>query len=218
MSWLLIAIIAGITSFTATNIDDLVILMFFFAQVNASFRIRNIIVGQYLGFTALILASLPGFFGGLIVPRSWIGLLGLVPITIGISKLLRLNKAEEVQVVSEQLNPGNTSRISILSSLLSAQTFNIAAITIANGGDNIGIYVPLFASSDLASLGVILSVFYVMVGVWLYFAYLLTQQQHIAMILTRYSYIFVPFLLIALGIYIMVESGTLQLFFKVQTS
>lgn len=212
MSWLIIAIIAGITSFTATNIDDLVILMFFFAQVNDSFRIKNIIVGQYLGFTALILASLPGFFGGLIVPRSWMGLLGLVPITIGISKLLRLNKAEEVQVVSEQLNQDNKSRMSTISSLLSVQTFNVAAVTFANGGDNIGIYVPLFASSDLASLGVILSVFYVMIGFWLYFAYLFTQQQYLSMILTRYSYIFVPFLLISLGVYIMLESGTFSFF------
>lgn len=212
MSWLVRAIIAAITSFTATNIDDLVVLMFFFAQVNSTFRIRHIIVGQYLGFTALIIASLPGFFGGLIVPRSWIGLLGLVPIIIGISQLLNQDKDEgEIQAVSEQLNQVHTSKISTGIPLLSPQTFNVAAVTFANGGDNIGIYVPLFANSDLASLGLILSIFFLMMGVWSYAAYLLTRQPNIASILTRNSHIFVPFVLICLGIYILIESGTFGL-------
>lgn len=211
MSWLAKAIIAGITSFTATNIDDLVVLMFFFAQVNATFRIRHIIIGQYLGFIALIIASLLGFFCSLIVPRAWIGLLGLVPIIIGISQLLKLNKAEEeVQAVSD-VHQTNTSRMSTITRLLSPQALNVAAVTFANGGDNIGIYVPLFASSNLASLGVILSVFFLMIGVWCYTAYLLTRHPQIVRILTRYGHAIVPFVLIGLGIYILMESGTFKL-------
>lgn len=191
MSWLAKAIIAGITSFSATNIDDIIVLMFFFAQVNATFRVRHIIVGQYLGFIAIIIASLLGFFGGLIVPRAWIGLLGLVPIIIGISKLLKLNQQEEVQAVSD-VNQASTSRTSIITQLLSPQTFNVAAVTFANGGDNIGIYVPLFASSNLLSLGVILSVFFLLVGVWCYLAYLLTRHPQIVRILSRYGHVIVP--------------------------
>jgi cadmium resistance transport/sequestration family protein len=216
MSWLARAIIAGITSFAATNIDDLIVLMFFLAQVNATFRIRHIVIGQYLGFTALILASLPGFFGGLIVPRSWIGLLGFVPIIIGISRILNCEKEEdEVQTVSNQVN---TSRMSIFSSLLNPQTFNVAAVTIANGGDNIGIYVPLFASSDFASLGVILSVFFLLISVWCYIAYLLTRQRSIAHLLTRYGHAIVPFVLIVLGIYILIDSGIFQLLQQVKAT
>jgi cadmium resistance transport/sequestration family protein len=212
MSWLAKAIIAGITSFIATNLDDLVVLMFFFAQVNATFQIRHIIIGQYLGFTALIFASLLGFFGGLIVPSSWIGLLGLVPIIIGISQLLKGNKAEEeVQEVSEKLYQANTSKMSTITSLLSPQALNVAAVTFANGGDNIGIYVPLFASSNLASLGVILGVFFLMIGVCCYAAYLLTRHPQIVRILTRYGHAIVPFVLIGLGIYILLESGTFRL-------
>lgn len=212
MGWLAKAIIAGITSFAATNIDDLLILIFFFAQVTVSFRIRHIIVGQYLGFIALIIASLPGFFGGLIVPRSWIGLLGFVPIIIGISHLLNQQKdEEEVQAVSKQFNQANTSRMSIIYALISPQTFNVAAVTFANGGDNIGIYVPLFASVDLASLAVILSVFLLMISILSYIAYLLTRQQHIASVVTRYGQAFVPFVLIGLGIFILLESGTYHL-------
>jgi cadmium resistance transport/sequestration family protein len=214
MSWFAGAIIAGITSFAATNIDDIVILMLFFAQVNSTFRRRHIVIGQYLGFTVLIFTSLPGFFGGLIVPKAWIGILGLVPIAIGVSRLVNRDKDEQdVQAVSGEFNRSraDTSVLSILGSLLNPQTFNVAAVTFANGGDNIGIYVPLFASCDLASLGVILTVFFLLIGVWCYIAYRLTRQPAVAHVLTRYGKAIVPFVLIALGVFILIESGTYRL-------
>ncbi|MFB2918724.1 MULTISPECIES: cadmium resistance transporter [Aerosakkonema] len=213
MNWLVTAIITGITSFGATNIDDIVILTLFFAQVNATFRRRHIVVGQYLGFTALILASLPGFFGGLILPKAWIGILGFVPIFIGIIHLFKGENDEEVQAVSTEFDSSrsNVSVLSKLASVLSPQTYNVAAVTFANGGDNIGIYVPLFASSDPASLAVILTVFFLLIGVWCYIAYLLTRHRAIASILTRYGKALVPFILIGLGVFILVESGTYHL-------
>src|SRR6476469_2333320 len=210
MNWIAAAIIAGITSFAATNIDDMVISMLFFAQVNDTFRPRHIFVGKYLGFAALIAASLPGFFGGLIVPKAWIGLLGLVPIAIGISHLV--NKENEVKAVSGEFNrQSNSSAVSKLANLFNPQTLNVAAVTVANGGDNIGIYLPLFASSDLPSLVVILAVFSVMVGVWSYAAYWLTRHRAIAPILTRYTKAAVPFVLIGLGIFILIDSGSYRL-------
>lgn len=212
MNWIAAAIIAGITSFAATNIDDMVLSMLFFAQVNDTFRPRHIFVGKYLGFAALIAASLPGFFGGLIVPKAWIGLLGLVPIAIGISHLVnKENDEDEVQAVSGEFNRKSNSPVSKLANLFNPQTLNVAAVTVANGGDNIGIYLPLFASSDLPSLVVILAVFSVMVGVWSYAAYLLTRQRAIAPILTRYTKAVVPFVLIGLGIFILIESGSYRL-------
>ncbi len=208
------AIIAGFTSFVATNIDDIVILTIFFTQVNNTFRRRHIVIGQYLGFTALIIASSPGFFGGLIIPKAWIGILGLVPIAIGVSQLISREKEDnEVQVVSGELNYLKASNpvMSILATFLSPQSYKVAATTFANGGDNIGIYVPLFANSDLASLLVILSVFFVLVGVWCYIAYLLTRHSTTAHILTRYGQFIAPFVLISLGIFILIESGTYRL-------
>jgi cadmium resistance transport/sequestration family protein len=207
-------IIAAIASFAATNLDDIIILMIFFAQVNSHFRRRHIILGQYLGFTAIIIASLPGFFGGLIIPKAWIGILGLVPIVIGINRLInRDSNQNQVQTVSDELNSatGNTSMVSILGSVLSPQTYKVAAITFANGGDNIGIYVPLFASNNLISLGITIGVFLMLIGVWCYIAYLLTLHPTIAQVLTRYGHSIVPFILIGLGVFILIESGTYRL-------
>lgn len=204
MSGLVTAIPTGIAAFSATNIDDLVILTLFFSQVNATFRRRHIFVGQYLGFAALVIASLSGFVGGLVLPQHWIGLLGLGPIAIGLSGLLnRESDPEEVEAETRQ------SDQSPIASFLSPQTYAVAAVTVANGSDNIGIYVPLFASSTWESLLVILGVFFLLVGVWCYAAYKLTQQQHIAELLTRYGKTLVPFVLIGLGVSIILESGAL---------
>jgi cadmium resistance transport/sequestration family protein len=191
----------GLTAFTATNLDDIVMLLLFFSQVNAVFRKRHIVAGQYLGFGALVLASLPGFFSSLLFPRPWIGLLGILPIALGISRLLN---CDDDELETEEPQP------SMLTSFLSPQTYSVAAVTFANGGDNVGIYVPLFANSSLESLLVILGTFFSMVGLWCYSAYRLTQVPAIADSLTRYGNHLVPFVLIGLGVLILIDSHTLE--------
>lgn len=215
MNGLIQVILTGTTAFAATNIDDIILLMLFFAQVNSTFRSRHIILGQYLGFTGLIIASLPGFFGGLILPRPWIGLLGILPIAIGIHALIHPDADEaQVQIVSPEfkVSGGDRSLWTRFKSLFAPQTYTVMAVTLANGGDNIGIYVPLFASSNWSSLLTLLSVFYILVGVWCYVAYRLARQPSIASILTRYSQRIVPFVLIGLGLFILIESESYRLF------
>ncbi|OUL32773.1 cadmium resistance transporter [Nostoc sp. 106C] len=205
MNELFIAISTGITAFTATNLDDLVILTLLFSQVNATFRRRHIVIGQYLGFCTLVIASLVGFLGGLVLPSSWIGLLGLVPITIGINRLLNPDNdsSSDTQLESD------FSHSSALASFLSPQAYSVAAITIANGSDNVGIYMPLFANTALSSLLVIVGVFLLLVGVWCYVTYKLTCQVAIANLLTRYGNNLVPFVLIGLGVFIIIDSASL---------
>lgn len=206
MDELIIAIPTGITAFIATNLDDLVILTLLFSQVSETFRRWHIVAGQYLGFTTLVTASLPGFFGGLVFPQHWIGLLGLVPIAIGLSRWLNSEQdaSEEIQVKNGQFES------SALASFLSPQAYGVAAITVANGSDNIGIYMPLFARSEPTSLGVILSIFFLFVGVWCYATYQLTRQPIIAEVLARYGNPLVPFVLIGLGVFIVLESSALS--------
>ncbi len=210
MNGLLHVTIAGISAFAATNIDDIIILMFFFSQVNAKFRIREIIIGQYLGFTALILLSLPGFFGGMIIPKTWIGLLGFVPIGIGLQQLFNSDDEDsEIQTVSDKINqrvikfPFNH--------ILTPQTYSVAAITFANGGDNIGIYVPFFASLNLSSLLIVLTIFFILVGVWCAIAYGLSRHQVIGKLINTYGKKLVPYVLIGLGLFILWDSHSYEL-------
>ena len=214
MHWFVQVVLTGVTSFVATNIDDILILMIFFAQVNTTFRPKHIFIGQYLGFTSLIVMSLPGFFGGLVLPKAWIGLLGLVPIAIGIKHLVdQKNNETEIQLVSDELSYPKFCQpvLSRFASLLAPQTYQVAAITIANGGDNVGIYVPLFASSNLLSLGIILGVFFVMVSLWCSIAYQLTRHPIVAQRLTHQGDAIVPYILIGLGLYILIDNETERL-------
>lgn len=216
MNQLWTALTESVIAFVATNIDDILILLLFFSQVDGNFRRRHIVIGQYFGFAAIIIASLPGFFGGLLVPREWIGFLGLLPIAIGFKQLVQKEETTEVQTVTTDFQQSSYSHpiVSFLLSLLHPQTYKVAAVTLANGGDNISIYIPLFAGKSFASLGVTLIVFFLMVGVWCAIAYLLARQRAIASMLSRYGRAAVPFVLISLGLLIMYERGTFSLLFR----
>jgi cadmium resistance transport/sequestration family protein len=209
---ILAIVFVAITSFVATNIDDIIILVVLFSQLNTQFRLQHIITGQYLGFTLLIIASLPGLFGGLILPPPWIGLLGLVPVVIGFKQLLS-QEEEQIQLVSDVSTQSQNQKFfqSFISNFVSLQTYKVAAIRLANGGDNIGIYVPLFASGNLLHFSIILSTFYFLVGVWCIIAYLLTRHPDLTELTARYGRKVVPLVLICLGIYILIDSETYKL-------
>lgn len=210
MSELVTAITTGITAFSATNIDNLVVLMLFFAQVNATFHRRHIFIGLFLGFTAIIVASLPGYFGGMILPQQWIRLLGLVPIALGISYLFKKEDESappEVQAEVQEESPTPST----LTRLLPAQTYSVAAVMFANGSDNIGVYAPLFAGSTLWNLLIILGVFFLLLGVEYYAADRLTRRSEVAEVLTRYGNALVPPLLVGLGVFIVWENMVLTL-------
>ena len=195
MSWLIKAITTGALSFAATNIDDLFVLALFFGQTRGLRQRMSVVAGQYLGFAALVAISLLGYFARLVVPRAWIGLLGLLPVAIGVRKLLEGRKTEDDSAQK----------------LSASSVFAVAAVTFANGGDNIGIYTPLFAASDAGSLIVILSVFFLLLALWCLVGYYLGSHPVVSRILDRYGHLIVPFVLIGLGLYIMYESDTLRL-------
>ena len=209
--------IEGIIAFTVTNIDDMMILLLLFSQIDSNFRKRHIFIGQYLGFFAIIMLSLPGFFGGLFIQREWLGLLGIIPIAIGMKQLINQQaegtESTEVQTVNPDfprlLHPNPV--FSFFLSILHPNTYQVAAITIANSGDNISVYIPLFAGQDFVSLGIIIAVFLAMVGVGCGIAYLLTSQVTIGYILSRYGRAMIPFILMSLGLFIMYDRGTFKL-------
>ena len=188
---MLSTIATAFLSFAATNIDDIFLLTIFFGQ-----RVRpgKVVVGQYLGFIALVVVSLSGYFLRFVVPETWIGILGLLPIVIGLRKLW----------VSRRDELGQTTG-------LDTSILTVAAVTFSNGGDNIGIYVPLFAASDFGRLVITVSVFLILLAVWCLVGYFLGGLPIVRKSIERYGRIIVPVVLIGLGIKIIIDSGTLQL-------
>jgi cadmium resistance protein CadD (predicted permease) len=215
--------LTAIAAFIATNLDDILILILLFSQVNATFRRRHIFMGQYVGFTVLVLLCLPGYFGGQLIPETWIGLLGLLPIAIGIKQLVTSasdapENSPAADITSARLSKRNDNALfhqfpaplrgilRWLTILLAPQTCRVAAVTVANGGDNVGIYLPLFASSNAQTLMTTLVVFGVAIALLCCLALQFTRQPTVAKIFMKYGDRLVPYCLIALGLSILWRS------------
>ena len=192
-------VVTGVTSFAATNIDDIFLLTLFFGRREKSVRGWHIVLGQYLGFTTLVAISLIGYFARYVAPREWIGLLGFLPMAIGVKKLVEWKKAQDGLSGDEAAGINADSSVS-----------TVAAVTFANGADNIGIYTPLFASSGYKELLTILIVFFILLAVRRLAGYYLSRHPFIARTLDRGGHLIVPFVLIGLGLFIFYESGALK--------
>ncbi len=183
-------------AFIATNLDDFAVLTLLFFQ--SPKRWRATIVGQYLGFYVLVLLSLPGFWLGQLSLKPWIGLLGLLPISLGIRAWLTRNDHDDDD--DNTVNPKlGRSR---LAKLLSPQIALVATLTIANGGDNIAIYTALFSGMKPATLILTLLVWSLLVFLWCAIARYAAAHKRLQTTIARYQTVLVPIVLITLGIYI----------------
>ncbi|MET8912113.1 cadmium resistance transporter [Micromonospora sp. NPDC004551] len=190
---LLAAAAAAAGVFAATNIDDIVVLTVLFVAARSTGRPRpwQIVAGQYAGIGALVGVAVVVAAGLLVVPDPWTGLLGLLPIALGVRALLaRRRDADEPPAV--------------VGSLL-----GVAGVTVANGADNIAVYVPVFRSLDPATGLVWLLVFAALVAVWCVAAALLGGHPRVVSLVDRTGHWLVPAVFIALGVVILTTSGVL---------
>jgi cadmium resistance protein CadD (predicted permease) len=172
---------ASIATFAATNIDDAFLLTFFFARRIST---RRIVAGQYTGFAAIIGLSLIGAWAALAIPQRWLHFLGIVPLVIGIRHLLRRRRTE----ADSRTIDGNI--------------VSIAAITLSNGADNIGVCVPFFVKGR-AYLWLILIVYAVLVALWCLAGRWLGSHSFILRSVERWGHWVAPLLFVGLGIYVL---------------
>jgi cadmium resistance transport/sequestration family protein len=190
-------VITAFLAFVSTNIDDIVILTLFFGS--RKYSARQIVLGQYLGILSLVVASY--FFSrvGNFINPQYIGLLGLFPIYLSIKQFIALLKAN-TEDTQRQLNLSRTGIISV------------AGVTIANGSDNIGVYVPLFATMKNHQLLIVVVIFVVMTGLWCMLGKYLASHPILAKSISKFGHVIMPVVLLLLGVYIMFESGAVNLF------
>lgn len=196
MDWLLL-IPLGVATFTATNADDALLLLAFFGD--RRFRARHVFIGQALGIGLLVLLSLAGAALALALPERWVGLLGLLPIALGLRELItrwRGHDDDEPAKLETEV-----TRITPVWQRVAA----VAGVAIANGGDNIGVYVPLFAARPPAQVALLLAVFAVMLATWLFGAFYLARRSALASRIQRSGHQTFPFVLIGLGVILLLE-------------
>jgi cadmium resistance protein CadD (predicted permease) len=181
----------AVTLFVSTNIDDLVVLIGFFAD--RRLRTRDIVAGQYAGLAALFVVSAAASLLSLVIPKAYLGLLGIFPMVIGARKLIALQNAGP--------EPENSSHGSIA---------NVAMVTIANGGDNLGVYIPALAVHSGGEVAVIAVVFVAMTALWCALAHWMVNHRRLGMYFRRYGHIVAPLVLIGLGISIIYNAGSIE--------
>ena len=195
-------LLTSVVAFVSTNIDDLFILTLFFG--GKEYQVSEIVAGQLIGISTLIAVSLLGSLVGLFIDPAYLGLLGLIPIYLGAKGIAALvkDKAEDEQA-TRQITSRKTNNI-----------FAVSGVTIANGGDNIGIYIPLFASLTWSNKIAMTTVFLIMTLVWCLMAKYFTKHPLVARGVDKYGHLITPFVLMLLGCYIIYESGTMTLLWK----
>ena len=190
-------VVTSIILYSGTAVDLLIILMLFFAKRKSRKDIINIYLGQFLGSVSLILVSLLFAFVLYYIPsKEILGLLGLIPIFLGL-KVLFLGDSDGEAIAKEGLRKDNKNLI-----------FLVAMITFAScGADNIGIFVPYFITLNLADLIVALLTFLVMIYLLVFSAQKLAQVPSVGETLEKYSRWFIAVVYLGLGIYILIENN-----------
>ncbi|MFF2127835.1 cadmium resistance transporter [Streptomyces olivochromogenes] len=154
-------------------------------------------LGQYLGFAAILAVAVAAAFGATFLPEAAIPYLGLLPLALGLKAAWQAWKDHREGSGGEELQAkeGGPSPL------------EVAAVTFANGGDNIGVYVPVFATAGIGGMGVYAVVFLVLVAVWCFAGRFFATRPVIAKALARWGHILLPLVLIAIGLLILIEGG-----------
>jgi cadmium resistance protein CadD (predicted permease) len=215
----LAAVALAVPVFATTNVDDLLLLIAF--SSDRAFRRRQVIIGQFCGMTAVILVSLACALVALWIPRAYIGLLGLLPFGIGVKKGREQRRArhngathhsatrhgateedEEEQITESMPSVRPAGHTGILS---------VAAVTFANGGDNISAYVPLFSARPRLEVALIIATFLVMTGIWCWLAQWLVHHEALGKYIRTQGSRLLPWVLMGLGLYLVASSNVLFL-------
>lgn len=197
---LLASALQAVGLFLATNIDDIIVLSLFFARGSGvRGTTRSILLGQYLGFGAILAASVLVAVGATtFLPDEAIAYFGLIPLLLGVYAAWRAWRGREDD--DEQKTAGKKVAVS-----------TVAAVTFANGGDNIGVYVPVFVTVGLPAVVAYSIVFLALVSVLVVTARYVATRKAIAEVLERWEHVLFPIVLIGLGVFILVEGGAFGL-------
>jgi cadmium resistance protein CadD (predicted permease) len=188
---------AAVGLFAGTNIDDMVVLAVLNASSRADGRPRRwqIWVGQYLGVAVLVVISLLAAVGLTLVSESWIWLLGLIPLGLGIRKLV---------IALRATRSGDSVSPAVVTGLA-----GVVGLTVANGGDNIAAYTPVFRTIGPGGIIVILGVFVIGVALWCLIGAWLVSHHGIAEAIRRWGQWIVPAVYILIGLSIFGKGGLL---------
>ena len=198
---ILTSVLQAIGLFAATNIDDIIVLSLFFARgAGQRGTTARILAGQYLGFAGILVAAILVTTGaGAFLPPAAIPYFGLIPLGLGLWAAWEAWRGDgdvddEAKVAGKKVGVGA-----------------VAGVTFANGGDNIGVYTPVFLSVEPLAVVAYCVIFLALVAILVALAKFVATRPPIAEVLERFEHILFPIVLIGLGIVILVSGGAFGL-------
>lgn len=192
-------ILTAAAVYVATGIDYLVILILLFSQIKKG-QAKHIWIGQYIGTAIIIGASLLVALGvANLIPQQWvIGLLGLLPLYLGVKIWIKGEEDEDESSILSLFSSGKFNQLFL----------TVTFIVLASSADDFSIYIPYFTALNMIEIIVAIIVFFIMVGVLCYVSYRLASIDLVSEKIEKYERWIVPIVFIGLGIYIMFENGT----------
>ena len=175
-------VLTGLAVFAATNVDGL----FLTAALLSSSPSRPwpVVLGTCAGIGALYAASIALALAAAAIPAGAIALLGLVPLGLGLKQIFSSRKDET------RLPAGHG-------------VLAVAGVNIAAGGDNVGVYTPLFATITGEAIALYGAVFAVLTGALCWAAHRLVSHPALGSPVRRWGPRLVPWVLIGLGVWIL---------------
>lgn len=199
---MILSVLQAIGLFLATNIDDIIVLSLFFARgAGQRGTTTRILAGQYLGFVGILGAAVLVSLGaGAFLPPEVIPYFGLIPLALGLWAAWQAWRRRHNDDDDEAKIEGKKVAV-----------WAVAGVTFANGGDNIGVYVPVFLNVGPAAVVAYCVVFLALVAVLVIVAKFIATRRPVAEILERWEHVLFPLVLIGLGVFILISGGAFGL-------
>lgn len=192
-----IAVVVGTAAalFAGTNLDDFVVLAVLNASSKTGGRPRRwqIWAGQYTGVTILVIVSLLAALGLTVIPVTWIWVLGLLPLSLGVYRLAVAIRAHRTGRAQRAVSAGGL--------------WGVVGLTLANGGDNLAAYPAVFRTLSDPALLVTLIVFAIGVAVWCALGALLVTHHRVTSVIQAWGHWIIPVVYILIGLYVMERGG-----------
>lgn len=183
-------------AYIATNLDNLILLVALLARYRSQ---KPHVVAGY--FTCVLLIGLMGYGIGAAAenaPVEYLGLLGVAPITIGAIELFRMRRGEK-----QAIDFGGTSIGGVRTAFM-ATIF----IQIANGTDTVITFGALFTDSNRSADTLIIFTLAAMAVIFVLVADYAIRHPALGKFIQSYAYRVTPFILIAVGSYILLNTAT----------
>ena len=183
-------------AYIATNLDNFTLLV----SLLVRYRTRAIVVSA--GFvSSMILLLIAGFLIGTSgdrLPSQYLGLLGVIPLSIGFVGLWRLVRSRPA-IKADAKSEKDSVKTVFITSFLSQ---------IGNGADTVITFSILFADSTTAADSVIVATLLTIVGIFLSIAIYGIRHPAVSDMVDRYANKVTPFLLMFVGLYVILNTAT----------